>query len=176
MQVELFERGSCEMSRVWAMPNPYTFQIPAISDLLAKWLKGRAVILDPFCGASMWASHSNDLALGGVDAGLACEQWRADGVVADAVLFDPPYSPRQITEVYKSVGLDIGTTETQNAALYRRVRDSLDILLKPGGVALSFGWNSVGFGSHRGYSKLEIMLVCHGGAHNDTVCVVEQKV
>ena len=98
-----------------------------------------------------------------------------DGVVADSVLFDPPYSPRQMSEVYKSVGLSRGMASTQNARLYREVRDGLGALLKPGGLALSFGWNSAGFGKKRGYETLEILLVAHGGAHNDTICVVERK-
>ena len=30
-------------------------------------------------------------------------------------------------------------------------------------------------GLNRGYKKVEIMLVAHGGWHNDTICVVERK-
>ena len=40
---------------------------------------------------------------------------------------------------------------------------------------MSFGWNSSGFGNTRGYVVEEILLVAHGGAHNDTICVVERK-
>ena len=35
----------------------------------------------------------------------------------------------------------------------------------PGGIVLSFGWNSVGMGLNRGYELIEILLCCHGGAH-----------
>jgi len=41
---------------------------------------------------------------------------------------------------------------------------------------LSFGWNSVGMGITRGYEIVEILLVCHGGAHNDTICIAEKKI
>jgi hypothetical protein len=44
-----------------------------------------------------------------------------------------------------------------------------------GTIALSFGWSSVGFGKNRGWRMIEILLVCHGGAHNDTICVAEVK-
>lgn len=98
----------------------------------------------------------------------------AQGVVADAVLFDPPYSPRQISECYKSVGLKATGADTQNAALYSRVRKPLAALLRHGGIALSFGWQSSGF-SKKEFRTTEILLVQHGGAHNDTICVAQVK-
>ena len=70
---------------------------------------------------------------------------------------------------YQSVG-----TKTAGH-LGRFVQDGLDCLLVPDGIALSFGWNSAGFGLERGYEVLEILLVSHGGSHNDTICVAERK-
>ena len=167
-----------QMSRVWAMPGPSTFSIPPIAHLLAKWAAG-PVIVDPFAGETTPATHTNDLnpekpAQYHMDAAAFCEVLKTEGVVANTVLFDPPYSPRQIVEVYRAVGLDVARAG-QNARLYKSVRDGLDSLLEPGGIALSFGWNSAGFGKGRGYVIEEILLVAHGGAHNDTVCVVERK-
>jgi len=49
-------------------------------------------------------------------------------------------------------------------------------MLRPGGIAVCCGWNSLGFGLTRGYEMLEILLVTHGGAHNDTIVTVERKV
>ena len=165
--------------RYWAMPSASTFSIPPIAEFLDRWLAG-GVIVDPFAGETTPATHTNDLnperpAQYHLEAGEFCSVMAAKGVVADAVLFDPPYSPRQMSEVYKSVGLGGGMASTQNARLYKEVRDGLDLLLKPGGLAFSFGWNSSGFGKGRGYEMLEILLVAHGGAHNDTICVVERK-
>lgn len=37
------------------------------------------------------------------------------------------------------------------------------------------GWNSAGFGKVRGYVFEEILLVAHGGAHNDTIVTVERR-
>jgi hypothetical protein len=110
-----------------------------------------------------------------MEASDFCADLAHRGVRADAVLFDPPYSPRQITEVYAGIGRKATTADTQSAALYKRVRDGLDAILEPGGIALSFGWNSAGFGIGRGYRLMEILLVAHGGAHNDTICVAEIK-
>lgn len=55
------------------------------------------------------------------------------------------------------------------------VKDELDRILKPGGIAICCGWNSLGFGLKRKYEMLEILLVPHGGAHNDTIVTVERK-
>lgn len=34
----------------------------------------------------------------------------------------------------------------------------------------------MGMGRGRGFNKIAICLVCHSGDHNDTICVVEEKV
>ncbi|MFH1422601.1 MAG: hypothetical protein ABIH42_07820 [Planctomycetota bacterium] len=39
-----------------------------------------------------------------------------------------------------------------------------------------FGWNSIGMGINRKYEILEILLVSHGGMHNDTICMAEHKI
>lgn len=49
-------------------------------------------------------------------------------------------------------------------------------VMQPGGIVLSFGWQSVGMGKGRGYETIEIALINHGGAHNDTVCMAERKI
>ena len=167
-----------KMSRAWAMPSPWTFSIPPIDEFVTRWAEG--VVVDPFAASSGRASHSNDLDPDAptdfhLEAGEYCAVLAAHGVVADAVLFDPPYSPHQISTQYKRIGLEVGVEEAQNGRLYKRVRDGLDVLLRPGGIALSFGWNSAGFGKTRGYEIQEILLVAHGGAHNDTICVAERK-
>ena len=132
-----------------------------------------AVVVDPFCGISKWATHGNDLAHGGIDAVDYLASLVSGGVAADAVIFDPPYSPRQIQECYKAVGRKVTRSDTQNAALYKRVRALLAQMLVPGGLALSFGWQSAGFG--RAWLTEEILVVQHGGAHNDTFCVAQRK-
>lgn len=166
--------------REWSMPSADTFTIQPIADLLRVYLHGAAVVVDPFARNSRIATHRNDLnpqtaADWHLPADGFCATMAEHGIEADAVLFDPPYSPRQISEVYAKVGITASTRDTQNAALYKRVRDGLDAILKPGGLAISCGWNSAGFGKERGYDVLEILMVAHGGAHNDTIVVVEQK-
>ena len=168
------------ISRAWAMPSGNTFSIKPISELLSRVTIGLASIADPFARTSNRAHWSNDLdpAFGhafALDSREFARELARRGVELDGILFDPPYSPRQISECYRSVGLKVGMEETQSARLYSETRDLLNAIALPGCIAVSFGWNSVGFGKTRGWEQMEILLVCHGGAHNDTICVVERK-
>ena len=45
-----------------------------------------------------------------------------------------------------------------------------------GGFCISFGWNSNGMGKNRGFEIVEILLVAHGGHHNDTIVTVEKRI
>ena len=167
-----------KFSRVFAMPSADTFSVPPIADFVKRHLHG--VSVDPFARDSDLAMYTNDMdpataAQHHMDAGAFCTFLASIGVEADAAIFDPPYSPRQISECYRGIGRDVTARDTQNGAMYRRVRDALDALVKPGGVVLSFGWNSAGMGKGRGYVIEEVLLVNHGGAHNDTICICERK-
>lgn len=166
-------------TRSWAMPNADTFSVKPIGDFVQRYLGAATVSVDPFARDKRWATHTNDLnpatkAEHHMDAEAFLSLLASMGVVADLLIFDPPYSPRQISECYKSVGLEVGMKETQSALLYKRVRDAAMPLLGPRAVVLSFGWNSVGMGKGRGFEIEEILLCCHGGAHNDTVCMAER--
>lgn len=167
-------------NRTFAMPSADTFSVKPIGELVARYAAQATLSVDPFARNNQHARMTNDLnpatrALCHMDAEEFCQQLHAAGVACDLALFDPPYSPRQISECYKGIGREVTTKDTQNAALYKRVRDALDPLIRPGGVCLSFGWSSNGMGKTRGYAIEEILLVAHGGAHNDTICVAERK-
>lgn len=168
------------VEREWAMPSADTFSVPPVARLLDRYLAGCQVVVDPFARNSERGTLTNDLnpetkAQYHRDARVFCELLLKRRVVADAVLFDPPYSPRQIAECYAGIGQKPTQVDTQNGRLYREVRDYLDRLLRPGGIAVSCGWNSAGFGRERGYVLREVLLVPHGGAHNDTIVTVETK-
>lgn len=165
--------------RQWAMPSADTFSIAPIKSLLARWLKGRTCIVDPFARDSTLAHWRNDLnpktkAESHMDARDFLMMLYDQNIEADAFLFDPPYSPRQISEVYQQVGRSCSMEDTQNAKLYREVRDLADKILAPGAVVVSAGWNSAGMGGNS-YRIEELLLVPHGGAHNDTIVLVETK-
>lgn len=166
-------------SRCFAMPNAATFSIKPIGEFVQRYLAGAKVSVDPFARNRDWATYTNDInpntsARDHQDA-EAFLQGLGGHVMADLALFDPPYSPRQVSEHYKAAGREVTGEDTQNGRLYKRVRDALDKIMLPGGIVLSFGWQSVGMGITRGYEMVETMLVAHGGGHNDTICIAERK-
>lgn len=162
------------------MPNAKTFDIAPIKHLIEKYISsipGSTVIVDPFANTSTYANISNDLdpampTAYHLDATDFLKQ--LDSNCADIVLYDPPYSPRQVSESYKRFGMSVNMSTTQ-ASYWSRQKDEISRIVKPGGIVISFGWNSGGIGKKYGFEILEILLVPHGGQHNDTICVVEQK-
>lgn len=168
-----------KVSRVWAMPSADTFSIQPVREFVLRYVTPDSC--DPFARNSEIAAVTNDLnpetkAQHHMDAQAFLTMMADEGRRFSTVLFDPPYSPRQISEVYQAVGLKVGMEETQSARLYSRCRDQIARLVPVGGHVLSFGWNTVGMGLDRGFELVEILLVCHGGAHNDTICIAERRV
>lgn len=180
-QVELVSTSrGIPMRRVWAMPSKNTFDILPIRALVRKYLYQSAVSIDPFARNSKLATFTNDLNPDtAAEYHLLADQFLQvlldKNVTADLVLFDPPYSPRQIKECYESVGLKMGRLDAMKTNWHPE-RNLLNRLLVSKGVVISFGWNSMGMGINRGYELIELLLVCHGVGHNDTICTVERKV
>ena len=155
-----------------------TFSIGPVASFIGPYLARAHVSVDPFARNSKLATYRNDLdptttAEFHVDAAQFLDGLTNRGIRADLVFFDPPYSPRQMKECYETTGLVPTTADTQNAALYARVRHAIERNVTDDAVVLTFGWNSTGMGRH--WETLEILLVCHGSAHNDTICVAQRK-
>ena len=166
------------MRRVWAMPSSDTFDIPVIADFVKWRLKHSKCSIDPYARNKRWATYTNDLNPATV------AEWHMDaedflsmlvqrGVTADLVILDPPYSPRQIKECYDSIGLAMKQEDAMGGATRKRRKKLIEQLVPPGGEVLQFGWNTVGMG--KGWTQEEILLVCHGSDHNDTICTSERR-
>ena len=165
------------ITRVWAMPNRDTFSVKPIKELIQRHIGG-GMWLDPFSRNSPFADRcvTNDLnPIMTADYHLEALEFlkKFEDASVDGVLFDPPYSPRQISECYKQVGRETHIEDTQ-ASFYGDRKAEVERVLKPGGKVLCFGWNSVGVGKPS-MELIEVLLVCHGGAHNDTICTVQVK-
>ena len=165
------------INREWAMPNRWTFRIPPIRELLERYVGDGKGWIDPFAGESHIAQFTNDinterLEHQHLDALDYCDL--VDMMFA-GVLFDPPDSYKQVSESYHGAGIKATALDT-SANFYSRVKDAICGKIPAGGYAISFGWNSNGFGKGRGFEIIEILLVAHGAAHNDTIVTVERKV
>lgn len=164
------------ITRQWAMPNKNTFSIPPITQVVKKYLTGYSI--DPFSGGSRLASVTNDLdpeidADYHEDALNFLNKFSSSEV--DVVLFDPPYSPRQVSEVYKKLGKTVNMQTTQ-ASFWTKLKKEIARVLKKEGYVITCAWNSGGIGKTFGFEVQEILLVPHGGWHNDTIVTVEKKV
>lgn len=164
------------IERKWAMPNKNTFKIKPIAKLLKEEIKGFPWI-DPFANISKLADVTNDLNPE-FDTDYHLEAFdflqMFDFESIHGVLFDPPYSVRQITECYRSVGKK-ATQETTRSDWWTRHKKEIARIVEPGGKVISFGWNSGGIGKSNGFTITRILLVPHGGIHNDTIVTVEIK-
>lgn len=163
------------MNRVLAMPSKWTFTIKPIKELLEIYNVGKNWI-DPYAGkyspAEIRNDHNPD---SNADYHMEAEDFckMIEGEF-DGVLFDPPYSYRQVSEHYKVLGKKATQLDTCTR-FYNRAMNPICEKIKKGGYAISFGWNSNGFGIKRGFEIVEILLVAHGGHHNDTIVTVEKK-
>lgn len=172
-----------KFSREWAMPSHDTFSIPPIRRFVERYLPEdpSAISVDPFARNSRLCTLRNDLnpdtlAEYHLDAKDFLLGLHRDylGKISFAIL-DPPYSVRQVAECYKGVGRNV-TSEDTRCDFWPKVKRALYPLLTEDAVVLSFGWNSCGMGLKMGFEQKEILLTAHGGNHNDTICLAEQKI
>ena len=170
------------IERKWAMPSYATFTIKPIAELLNRYIGNGINWIDPFAGDNSPVQITNDHnpereseyhleALEFVEkikelTGI--EQF-------DGALFDPPYSYRQVSEHYKVIGKKATQLDT-STNFYNRVLNPLAKIIKVGGYCISFGWNTNAIGKNRGFEIIEILIVAHGGHHNDTLVTVEKKI
>jgi hypothetical protein len=167
-----------KFNRIWAMPNKHTFQIKPIKELLERYITPFDEVVDPFANNSKWGSITNDLDPQydtdyHMDAYDFLHMLNDNSV--DVVLYDAPYSPRQVSESYKKLDMAVNMQTTQ-ASYWSRQKKEIARIVKKDGIVISFGWNSGGIGKKLGFEIEEILLVPHGGAHNDTIVTVERKI
>ena len=169
--------NSIRIERIWSMPNKNTFEIPPIKALLEEEVDLSKYWIDPFANRNKIASVTNDLNLEyDTDYHLDALDFLKlfEDASVDGVLYDPPYSPRQVSECYNDVGYTI-TWDTTKASFWGNHKREISRIVKIGGKVITFGWNSGGIGYKYGFEIERILLVPHGGWHNDTICTVEVK-
>lgn len=150
--------------------------MPPIQKVLDEYVGKGIGWIDPFCGWTSPAELTNDInpkcpAHFHLDAldflkKQKSRSWRG-------CLFDPPYSPRQLKECYEGIGYSYQNLQFQNTI--KNVRNEIARIIKTDGLVISFGWNSIGIGKKHGFKLVEILLICHGGFHNDTIITLERK-
>ena len=162
-----------KLSRTWVMPSIWTFTMHPVQKLLERYNVGERWV-DPFAGKHSPAEWTNDIEGHGAKFqmdGLEFLKSLPDCQYSGA-LFDPPYSTEQCLRRYTPKhGGTAGRAE-----YWARCKDQIARILEPDGLAISFCWDSTGIGKKRKFEIVEIMLLCHGACHNDTIITIDQKV
>lgn len=165
------------INRVWAMPNKWTFEIKPIKRLIYKYGGDFKGWIDPFAGMNSPAEYTNDL---NPEMPTDFHQRANDfvgsmnGAKFKGILLDPPYNLAQLKECYEGIGESLIKDDINYT--YSKIKDISYSKIENNGYAICFGWNTVGFGKERGFKLIEILMICHGGHHNDTIVTVERKV
>tara|TARA_R110002012_G_scaffold210120_1_gene380735 strand:- start:45 stop:509 length:465 start_codon:yes stop_codon:yes gene_type:complete len=144
--------------RHWCMPSHKTFSIKPFSELIDKEIGNNYI--DPFPypykqDAIQYLKTIKDLSI-------------------NNLVFDPPYSQRQLKEMYSSNGLAFN--HPMNNSYWSNCRKEISRIIKPGGKVISFGWNTNGIGKKYNFQIKKIVFVAHGSQHNDTIATVEIKI
>ena len=167
------------INRIWAMPSKNTYKIKPIKELIERYIKelpDDAIILNPFANGSKYGitndidpEFNTDYNMDAIDF---LKQFKDNSV--DMVLYDPPFSPRQVSECYKKLGLTVNMETTQNS-YWTKQKKEIARIVKQNGVVITTCYNSGGIGKTNGFEIEEILLVAHGGMHHDTIVTVDRK-
>jgi len=82
------------------------------------------------------------------------------------ILLDPPYSHRKSMEFYNG----------KKSSRFNAIKDMLPNIVEPGGIIITFGYQSVSMGKKRGFEIEKILVISHGGAIHDTIATIERMV
>jgi hypothetical protein len=146
------------IERYWAMPSHQTFTIKPFKELIEKELGSEYI--DPFP-----YPFKQD----------AIEYLKTiEDNSENYLVFDPPYSQRQLREMYDNNGLSLDNP--MNNSYWANCRKEISRIIKKNGKVISFGWNSNGIGKKYGFEITKVVLVAHGSQHNDTIATVEMKI
>ena len=149
-------------------PRKYTFQMPKVKEWVEKRCVGK--VLNLFAGKTLLEvnevrvdiDRENAIADYYMDAFEFVSTWK--GKKFDTVILDPPYRIRKSMEKYHGCVV----------SSYQKIRRNLVKILTRNATVISLGYNSSSIGL--GFEKKEICLVHHGGAHNDTIILLEKRV
>ncbi len=168
------------INRIWAMPNSETFNVKPIKEFVLKYLKDKKLSIDCFARNVTLATYTNDLnpkttAQYHLDILDFCKLLKEKAIQTDICIFDPPFTPSQLKMSYESIGIKNTSYDCQRVGRWSQEKEILKDIIIHGGIFLHFGIHSNGMGINRGFEILEILLVAHGSAHSDTICMAERK-
>ena len=163
------DQGNIEFSYLHQPPRKWTFSLPEVRNWIESHSQGK--VLNLFAGkvrlsldeirVDMDAKYHPDFQMSAQNyVDWAIERQKK----FDTIILDPPYSHRKGWELYNGHNINHLT----------RLKNSIPEILNENGVVITLGYDSVGMGKVRGFSKEAIALVCHGRLHKDTIILMER--
>jgi len=148
----------------------WTFEQPKLKLWVEKWCKGR--VLNLFAGKTRLNVDEIRVDISSeyypdyiMDANEFLLYWSQDDMPKfDTVILDPPYNWRKAKEKYGN----------NMIGSYPILKNSLIEIINPHARIISLGYDTVGMSKKRGFVKIAICLICHGGDHHDTIGLVEE--
>lgn len=164
------------IERKWSMPSKNTFNLPMVKELIDKY-KRNGIIIKPFENKVFTFNtdiNSENYSMDhNMDAMDFLHIFQDNSV--EMVLFEPPFSPKQISNYYKKMGKKVEQSTTQ-ASFWSNYKKEISRVTKPNGIVMTNSWNSGGIGKKYGFEIIEILLIAHGGWHNDSIVTIEKKI
>jgi len=147
-------------------PARWTFDMAKLKEWVETHCTGR--VLNLFAGKNRLAVNEYRVDISNeYQPDSVCDAFDFVALTEDrfgTIVLDPPYNLRKAREKYH--GNYVGSLT--------KIKNELPRILNVGGRIISLGYDSVGMGNCRGFRKIAICVVCHGGDHNDTIGLVEQ--
>jgi len=153
-------------------PKRWTFEQPKLKQYVESHSYGK--VLNLFAGKTrlnldetrvdLSNEHNPDY---NMEAYEFCKYAAANDMKYNTIILDPPYSYRKSMEKY----------DGKVCSGFNRVKDMLpEILEGERAIVITLGYSSSCMGKIRGFRKTGVCLICHGGAHHDTICLVEERI
>ncbi len=160
-------RGQSVFEITYLVQNParYTFEAPQVK----RWVEAHSygAVLNLFAGRTQLKLDEYRVDLDPTVhpdfCGDAFEFVQTTEMRFDTIILDPPWSERKAREKYG--GRMIGR--------FTKLKDHVQRILKPGGRIITVGYSSTGMSASRGFKKVALCVINHGGDHDDAFAVAE---
>lgn len=181
------------IKRYFCNPSKKTFDIMAINERIKQELENAnnsQLLVDPFANDNAIRKFidplfperfpitiTNDMnQIFNTDFNILAEDFlpMIGSEVADYILFDPPYSANQVKVSYENYGIHLFKGRVSDAN-FQKMKNECIRILKPGGRAFVFGWDSNGLGNKKKAPVVEVLICYHGGRRHDTIMTVCEK-
>ncbi len=109
---------------------------------------------------------------------MSCSRLNCSSIMCDTHIDSVGYVCPECQNEFENYakGKGLFCVRPDSMIYWSKFKDKVASTIVPGGCCISFGWNSMGLGINRGFEKVEILLVPHGGSRNDTIVTVERKI